>query len=856
MAETEIKRVVKIETKQGERTVKGLRNEIKSLQDALLNIDSATEEYTATLNKLLKDQKDLASVLQAGKDGADNLEGSYNALQAEMSALRKVWKATNDESQRSQIGKRINEINERLKAFDKTIGNSQRNVGNYQDAIENVFGESPRQLIRKYTEQLARMDDTTEEYAKTAVKLAEAQKRVADAQEMAKFSSRDYGDRLDTIAKTGANLASIFGSVKGVMALFGAESETLTKSMYRLQGVMAIVQGLQGLDGIGKTIRGLKNSFGSLTTMVGLFVKSLTGIKGALAASGIGALLAGAGTLIANWDKVTSYFNGGNYQATASSRGAASTKAASKADIINAELDRMLNSGRGTERTGSRDRLSFILGRDVSDRDFEKTMRDLSSKVYRQGYLEGLKEERTRIANELTNATNERTILSGLKAKAGWGAYTKELDENYRKIQELKQQLALLDEEIGKTPESGLGMTLSALEDKINLYDEFTDEMQKIEAEHNRRMEALAGGPEDAIRKEQERYDKELADYRKKKSDEAKARTEEEQRRLEEARKKRTETWDRYVADIKDRAEQAARYEEEIRQADLAAMGDYLGNTEKPPMRTPDSTGEFDPSRMKIEDWKKSLAFNQNMYEEGVKDDNAKRREAIYHLYIQYDILSGNGEEGGAASVLGEINSLNDAIMEADNSVTELKLQNNDRVKAAQEALAKWEKTKTQERIQQAVSASQSVATIIGSIGLMFDQESEEGFEAYKGFMLAQNAINTVASATAAYNSQAAIPIVGPALGALAAAAALASGIANSVQIANQKFGQATPVSNAYSGASVSAPEIAAWNPNYDRNILSDTETDNLYNKDMWVSVRDINAVQGSVKVTDRNSKF
>lgn len=859
MAETEIKRVIRIESKGGERTVKGLRQEIKSLQDALLNIDSSTEEYTKTVEQLIKDQTELASVLKAGTADANALEGSYNALQAEMAALRKTWKATNDESQRSQIGKRISEINTQLKELDKSIGNSQRNVGNYQEAIEDAFGASPRELIRKYTMQMSMMDDTSKEYAETAVKLAEAQKKVKDAQEMAKFSSQDYGDRLDTIAATGANLASIFGSVQGAMALFGNESENLTKAMYKLQGVMAIVQGLQGLDGIGKNIKGLQTSFGSLVRTIGVFVRSLGAVKTALAATGLGAVLVGLGTVAANWDKIGKFINGGDSEATKASTDKALSKGASQADVINSELQRMLNTPRGTEYESSRKRLAFIAGlneKDINSKSLADTVEILTGKVYRQGYIEGLQEEKEGLQKELDNLMEERSVLAKNINNDQWVASRyKDLDKNLEKINETKEALSALDEKIAKAPKSGLGMTLSELQDKINLYEEYTDELENIEAEHQRRMEALRRGPQEAIDKENERYQKALQEYNDKLAAEEKKRTEE----LKKQKEEKLKVWKDYVEKMKDEAEKAAGYGEEIAAADLAAMSDYTGNVRTPGDRDIINTKDFDPKTMSLEGWKKALRYNQYQYEEGVADDNKRRKEAIQQLYIKYDILSGSGDRTGAQAVMDEINDLNKQIIDADNSVTQLRIDNMDRIRNAGEELRAFEKLTAQERINAAVQATQSVGSIIGSIGNMMNQESEDGFEAYKSLMMAQNAINTVASATAAYYSQASIPVVGPALGALAAAAAVASGVANQVQISRQQFGQVSGIYDAYSSAratAVNAPEIPAWNPQYQRNVLTDTETDALYNRELWVSVRDINAAQNSVKATDRNSKF
>jgi tape measure domain-containing protein len=65
--------------------------------------------------------------------------------------------------------------------------------------------------------------------------------------------------------------------------------------------------------------------------------------------------------------------------------------------------------------------------------------------------------------------------------------------------------------------------------------------------------------------------------------------------------------------------------------------------------------------------------------------------------------------------------------------------------------------------------------------------QSKTAFKTYKAFAIAQAIINTYQSATAAFNSLAGIPIVGPVLGGVAAAAAVGLGLQQVRQIKNQQ---------------------------------------------------------------------
>ena len=133
----EIKKVITIEV-NGDQTVKSLKQEINDLRDALLNTQEGSEEYKKTLDQLIEDQKKLTSVMNAGKKEIEAAEGSYNALRNEMTALKKVWREVTDEASRNEIGTRILEINDQLKGMDASIGDFQRNVGNYEGALTDA----------------------------------------------------------------------------------------------------------------------------------------------------------------------------------------------------------------------------------------------------------------------------------------------------------------------------------------------------------------------------------------------------------------------------------------------------------------------------------------------------------------------------------------------------------------------------------------------------------------------------------------------------------------------------------------------------------------------------------------------
>lgn len=154
---------------------------------------------------------------------------------------------------------------------------------------------------------------------------------------------------------------------------------------------------------------------------------------------------------------------------------------------------------------------------------------------------------------------------------------------------------------------------------------------------------------------------------------------------------------------------------------------------------------------------------------------------------------------------------------------------------------------------QESIKARLDLASkVAGSMATIWGEESKVG----KGFATAQALIDTYSAANSAYSAMAGIPIVGPALGATAAAAAIAAGIANVKKI--WEVDETSGASASSASASVAAPAALNTAPvEYTRNLLGDKETD-LLNEPVkcYVVESDITNAQTKVAVTESNASF
>lgn len=116
-------------------SLKDYKKQIEELKGSLLNLQHGSEAYNKVLNEVQSRQDKLNQVMSDTKSKGAAAEGSYRALSEEMSNLKKAWKETADEMERDALGQQINNLNNQLKELDASIGNYQRNVGNYTNAF-------------------------------------------------------------------------------------------------------------------------------------------------------------------------------------------------------------------------------------------------------------------------------------------------------------------------------------------------------------------------------------------------------------------------------------------------------------------------------------------------------------------------------------------------------------------------------------------------------------------------------------------------------------------------------------------------------------------------------------------------
>ena len=118
-------------------------------------------------------------------------------------------------------------------------------------------------LEDKMFELAAAGKEGTKEFAAIRNQLAGTKERIDDLNESIDMLKPEA--KFQAFANLGAGIANGFAAAQGAAQLFGSESEALNESLVKVQSAMAVAQGLQGLAGMGDSLKVVSTMLKSTT---------------------------------------------------------------------------------------------------------------------------------------------------------------------------------------------------------------------------------------------------------------------------------------------------------------------------------------------------------------------------------------------------------------------------------------------------------------------------------------------------------------------------------------------------------------------------------------------------------------
>lgn len=268
----------------------------------------------------------------------ENAKSTYNEKQQLLSALGKTIKSmstdTEENKQKQQeLIAQYAELNKELKDFDASLGNHQRNVGDYGQATKNLkkeLKELQSEMATMISNGVSKADPAFVSLAKRAGEMKDA---LNDAGEEVKRFASDT-KKLDDVINVAKSATAAFELYKGAMSAFGMETEQTEEAIQKLMGAMSIIQSLQTLSETLQNGSATAKIYHKMLQLIGLESKtaaasvdtmataergatvatdtltlSTKALKLALASLGIGLVLIAVGELIEHWEDLCNWFD-------------------------------------------------------------------------------------------------------------------------------------------------------------------------------------------------------------------------------------------------------------------------------------------------------------------------------------------------------------------------------------------------------------------------------------------------------------------------------------------------------------------------------------------------------------------
>lgn len=169
------------------------------------------------------------------------------------------------------------------------------------------FKAQLRELKLEAQQAVIQFGEFSPEALKAQQAVADLDDKMQDFNDRVKALNPDKFSKVLTITQ---GVTQGFQAAQGAMALFGSESEDLQKTLVKVQGAMALAQGLEGLGKIQQQFVAIGQTI--LGPVLNAFKAFGNGARAAIASTGIGILIVALGTIVAYWDDIKKALTGVN----------------------------------------------------------------------------------------------------------------------------------------------------------------------------------------------------------------------------------------------------------------------------------------------------------------------------------------------------------------------------------------------------------------------------------------------------------------------------------------------------------------------------------------------------------------
>ena len=669
-------------------------------------------------------------------------------------------------------------------------------------------------------------EEGTEEYNKALERCAELQHQQTVMTEQIKFATDDFGQKMSNVAGVAGAFTGAIGAVNGALKLMGSDAEVGTEAIAKMQSIMALTQGFQAIDQGSKAFAGMLQPIKLATASMGGFKKALIG-------TGIGAIVVLIGALIAHFDELTEAL-GITEEATAGI-GKAFDKlkeiwAGTSKVLVNGVINfaKIIKTyfttiGKGIKQLFTGDFSGLV---DTFKNGFEEAKGYVKNALnVTEVYAEGVKQHNDKLAEEATKKAKEEAEKQAEENKKKWDKYVADTRAGLEMALKLREST---EKEGWKLTEEGKKYMDGYFSNLKKLYKADSKEYQQLLVEENQyNREYLAKREADRAAEEQ-----------KKLADEQTARNAELQALKNDLTKRQIALRENYLQGTLTKEE----YTEQLKQLDNDYNQSYLDALQN--QLTAYTLNEEQKVAI-TEKINSTLAAMANAKGEGetATGETTNPFEAVqFGLDSITQSLATLGADDSISKVIAQMGVFTKSIDTASGKIKQGK--------------ANWK-----DYSNMAVAGLNMIGGMLSSVAQQQDTNDKEGFERAKALNIAAAVMNTFSGAIAAYQSLAGIPMVGPVLGAVAAAAIATFGGIQIANIKKQKFGNGGGDTDTAS-ATASIPQISTADlptvsqPNEIATLTGNSVEEKINDTRVYVLENDITTTQNNVKTTVDESTF
>jgi hypothetical protein len=205
---------------------------------------------------------------------ARDLKNESKRLGAELLALDQAGQRNTQEyrelaAQYEQTTLEASQMDKQLKSLDYTVGDHQRNVGNYASATTNLKKE-----LRALTMELMNMDEADPRFQEMAARAGQLKDQIADTQAVVKATAGSAVENFGmAFARAGEIAARAVQGVVAGMQLLGVEDPDTLKNIQRLQAIGGLADSLKGLGGLKDALTEIRTGLTAAAIKSGILVQ-------------------------------------------------------------------------------------------------------------------------------------------------------------------------------------------------------------------------------------------------------------------------------------------------------------------------------------------------------------------------------------------------------------------------------------------------------------------------------------------------------------------------------------------------------------------------------------------------------